>query len=1507
VKLHRKVPLAFVALATSLIALLTGAAATLAAPVADQRPLLFSFDGHDTTAGPFTGARQIAIDEASGDVYVLNGAGNGLGKGIESSRRVIDKFNFKGEAQNFPWTGTSSLTGSETPQGAFGIEGFFGAGPGASVVADLSVDNSCAVHEPPLSGGACEALDPAAGDIYVMEETGPLQIFDGEGHYQCTLPRSTIEPSGLTIDATGHIWLIDRNKPKAREFANTGCTPGPPVQIAEFSLPAGNGFPGRGAVDASGSDLYVADTFIQGTIPDIEKYVDGVPDSTLTTMPTHDLSVDQSSAAGHIFAIGESEFEEFEPCAVTGCAGNAVPGNPFGGGLIGAGEGIAYNPAKDWVYVTDLYTDTVKVFGPPASGTAPDVTSRPTDGITKTEATAHGTINPQGVPNSYRFERIKGEGQGVRVGATGGDFKLTMVAARGRGDFNQNSDIITGVTTTSGAFRVGDLIEAGVFPSGTTITAIGPETLTVSAEAASGTTQQPILASQPSEPIAWNALANKAEGPGSVEAALETLIPIGADNVSVSGTPAQSDGTPGEYAVTFQNGLSGQDVDQIGAVSAGLSGGSHQASVATITNGQSWAAAEPLTGWPEANPSIEPSDSATHPVSARLTGLRPNTTYDVRLVGTNTEPEGDPAKRLNSYSSPPDTFTTLPPSPATVTGLAVYAVDTDSAHVAATVDPQGDQTTWQIMTSTEAKAGASKAECEALGPIAFKVAKEGTIALGEAGTVPVAEDLSGLERAQTYCVRLIATNGGGSGQEDAVFTTEAAVPSEAKLAFVAPRTDTSARLNFYVDPEGESPLTYRFEYSADGATWIPLPELVSTEEAHRQIVVAEEVSNLTPDTTYSYRLGLVKNEAGEIAKASLDEEKSFTTRTSAEMTLPSNALGEAGKRGIELVNNPDKGNQHVDVARFTSGSAAPIAADGEKMVWSVAGGAPGGTSGTYNAFLATRSAAGWSSQGLLPPVEEQVGRGALKYRAEFASPAFTHFIFRTEGSLFGGQDPESTYVRLDADRHQEVLAHFDQNAHATSVDVSADTAHVLHVREDTERLEDFGGGTPQPVGLMPGAAGSPPICGIDFDTEFAGGSHLGYAYPGYQWIAATDASRVYFQTKGSNCKGPEGLYLRNREAATTTQIAHSASFIRATTDGRSGFFTTTEALTGEDKNTDLDVYEWTEGVGSTCLTCVVKDANVSPEPNAVRVSDDFSHVYFLSTSRLIPGLGRQGDLNIYALSGDTLRFVADPDSNNVLADLGQMEMSSDGNVLVFLASSQLSADRVAPSCQNAREGNGGHACLQLYRYDDRDGSLECLSCLRGGLTEEGVSIESNNGGFPFRISGDGSTVAFVTAQALLPADINGGADVYEWRNGVLRLITDGETHFPSGQASPDVAGIDAIGENIFFVLADPGLTGYEHDGVDNVYDARIGGGFPPPVAPIHCSGESCQGPLQPLPAAPAPASSGFVGDGNAKGSAKKARCAKGTIRRHGRCAKAHRKQKHRKQRRRAHRNLGGQK
>ena len=127
--------------------------------------------------------------------------------------------------------------------------------------------------------------------------------------------------------------------------------------------------------------------------------------------------------------------------------------------------------------------------------------------------------------------------------------------------------------------------------------------------------------------------------------------------------------------------------------------------------------------------------------------------------------------------------------------------------------------------------------------------------------------------------------------------------------------------------------------------------------------------------------------------------------------------------------------------------------------------------------------------------------------------------------------------------------------------------------------------------------------------------------------------------------------------------------------------------------------------------------------------------------------------------------------------------------------------------------------------------------------------------------------------------------------------------FPRGGSDQSVEQvvISETGDDIFFTT-DQGLVPQDTDGQDDVYDARLGGGFPPaPAEPQPCSGDACQGPLtNPAPLLvpgsvsqapgenfPAPASPASAG-APAKAPPK---CSKGNRLGHGRCVKAKSKPK----------------
>ena len=391
------------------VALLTTPAA-IAGTVSDDRPLLFSFAGADSSVGQLSGLLAIAGDESSGEIYAINAVGEergptgyGSGAGERDDERVVCKFNAEGKAQSFVAGGSagkSCLDGKDTPGGAFGVEGFFGAGSGA---ADVAVDNS---------GGLGGPGEGEQGRLYVSEERGPVHAFGPDGAYLWTLPlRDGTETPivegacGIAVDREGHLWVGVGDREQILEFAATGS---PPAQIRSIPVTNSTKEACRLAVDRSGKDLYVG---LSSSLPSgFDKYVDGKYDSSSVPGYRADVTIDQSKEAGHVFDAGGARFAEREPCPLSHCFGTEISGSPFGADLIGNASGIAYSPTEDRVYVSDRVSNSIKVFGPVSSGTVPDVSCQTSEPVALHSITAHCTIEPLGLPNAYHFEWKEGAG-----------------------------------------------------------------------------------------------------------------------------------------------------------------------------------------------------------------------------------------------------------------------------------------------------------------------------------------------------------------------------------------------------------------------------------------------------------------------------------------------------------------------------------------------------------------------------------------------------------------------------------------------------------------------------------------------------------------------------------------------------------------------------------------------------------------------------------------------------------------------------------------------------------------------------------------------------------------------------------------------------------------------------------------------------------------------------------------------------------------------------------------
>src|SRR6478609_5640283 len=150
---------------------------SVAALAGEAHPLVGEF-------GSFSNPNAIAIDEATGDVYVA-----------DIGTDTVYKFDASGSPVNFAALGSNALSGAATPAKAFSFPSLYGS-PAA-----IAVDNSSS------------ASDPSAGDLYVMDaDHGVIDKFSHEGTYLSQMagfPPSTGVAEGqllgLGVDASGTV------------------------------------------------------------------------------------------------------------------------------------------------------------------------------------------------------------------------------------------------------------------------------------------------------------------------------------------------------------------------------------------------------------------------------------------------------------------------------------------------------------------------------------------------------------------------------------------------------------------------------------------------------------------------------------------------------------------------------------------------------------------------------------------------------------------------------------------------------------------------------------------------------------------------------------------------------------------------------------------------------------------------------------------------------------------------------------------------------------------------------------------------------------------------------------------------------------------------------------------------------------------------------------------------------------------------------------------------------
>jgi hypothetical protein len=433
----------------------------------------------------------------------------------------------------------------------------------------------------------------------------------------------------------------------------------------------------------------------------------------------------------------------------------------------------------------------------------------------------------------------------------------------------------------------------------------------------------------------------------------------------------------------------------------------------------------------------------------------------------------------------------------------------------------------------------------------------------------------------------------------------------------------------------------------------------------------------------------------------------------------------------------------------------------------------------------------------------------------------------------------------------------------------------------------------------------------------------------WTFVPASGASRLL-----ARINGEKTIRLDLKEGVSGIPTSGGV-FQASSSDGSVAFFTASSRLKSNSSATGTDLYRYQlnapEGEHLTDLTPAGSgSANVQ---GVIGASDDGTYLYFVASGVLSGeeenGAGQKaaaGKPNLYLWhQGDPgVRFLATLSGEDSLdwslAPRSQSaRVSADGLHLAFtsIAAEELvgydntiAAGKACQPIPLSEEFGGSPLCPQAFVYGADTDELRCASCNPSGSRPLGPSelpTASNPYEGPRYLAEDGSRLFFESRDALLPEDENQKRDVYEFellgkgscssQSPSFNPLSGGCVYLISTAKSEDhsyLLDASADGRDVFLATRQQ-MVGWDSNENYDVYDFRVGGGFPEPVIPPPpCTGEGCKSPPTSPPPAANPATPGFIGPGNVKPKKQKQKKAKGKKKGKGKKHKAGAK-KHRKQ------------
>jgi DNA-binding beta-propeller fold protein YncE len=1485
--------LALAMLCSAALALSLGPASALAET---HRGFTGQVGAKGTGAGQMEEPQGVAVNSATGDVYVVD-KGNDRIDEFEAGGTFIRAWGWgvKEVGKNEELQTCTVLTGC--------APGTAGTGPGRLDAPEgIAVDNSGS------------ASDPSKEDVYVTNTTdNVIEKFSATGEFKGEISTGSGGKAfggllGVAVGSNGVLWAYAEKtgKPAGGEEAEIdGYSDAQPNVFSEShkSEAGGDAWPGF-AVDGEGN-LYVGHRDrrtvgkVSGTGQVIEEEVTGEGSIAVAVDSSDDVYVNVGSVVEELSA-----------------ATPPAPIETFGSQHPVSGTGIAVSSTTGAVYVSDTASGVVDIF---TLGKTPEEAPKTeaASEVTGTTAKLHGELNPGGKSGKleYQFDYNTG---GSCIGGQSVPVPRGEVANAGKAIVEAKATVLEPGATYNyclvaiNPFGATQGNEMSFETSSKAPPAIVSESTSVPIKATEATLQAQINPNKQettySFQYATKATGEKLEGTletvAEVEPPLNGFSPEG-QTASVSTGAVLTSNTTYYYRVIAKNASNEEATGKVEhfttaippEVPTGLSAGLVAATTATLNGilnpnsaGNPGSYEFRYAQSPTSCENGEAVGGATlgntnEAVKSEITGLLPGVQYTFCLRAENEAGEA-------ATSATPVTFTTLAAAPTIEPkSQSVTEVTADSATLGAVVNPGGAETSYRFEYTSEEQFQREGFTGAARAPV-----PDGQLSPGNEGDLVTAH-LQGLLPGTVYHFRVVAENTisksegkpatgelGEKGEEIVhTFTTQTAGASTLPDSRVWEQVSPPDKHGSLLEPiiGGQKP-GIQAAASGDAIAYLATAPTESSPEGRPQATEVLSIRGMAGASSWGSRdISTPREVASGIAGG---EFRFFSPDLSLSIVNPSGVFDPS--MSVEA-------SEQTAYLRTDFSGDNPTEPCSSDCYRPLVTGAPG------FANVPEGTVFGVSDSNL----GETCSAGECGPVFEGASPDGSHVVLRSVAPLTKGAPTGSLY--------------------------------------------EWANGRLQLVSVLPGGESAPtnnkqPDLGYDSPA-------LGKVVAG---TVSADGSRVIWSIGG---EGNEHLYVRDMARGETVDLGGTeARFLTASADGSRVLFTAAKGV-----NVGGDLYAFDAPLGGALsaghTTDLIPGAGLLG--TVFGASQDGSSVYFVSNNVLTGapnprgevavqgncryfggGIPAQESCDLYHYEAGVTKLVAvlsgedAPDWNGLGKAYGVMtttRVSSDGRRLAFMSERPLTG-------YDNRDASSGKLDEEVFLYDAAgNGGLSCASCDPTGARPHGVldkegrqlfdaqdiwisNVASEHwlaGSVPAwssplhqsRYLSDSGRLFFNSPDALVPQDTNNVEDVYEYEPpGVGDCSTSSSTFsaasggcvslISSGTSNEESVFMDASesGDDVFF-LTSAQLSALDVDSVLDLYDARVGGGFPAPAAPPACEGDACQSPAA-APNDPTPGSLTYRGPGNSvapltvsKPAKKALKCAKGRKLSHGKCVKSKRK------------------